>query len=94
MTKSQLVENVQGRFPDVKKYVVKEVVNAIFEEIVSGLVSDGEVGLPGFGSFTRKVRNAPHWDIKEKKMVEAKPVNRVVFKVGADFKRQVRGNGE
>jgi len=90
MTKTELVRNLQNQFDNLKKYQVKEVVDAVFNEIVEGVVFDGKVNVPGFGSFRRKVRTGPHWDVKQKTMVEGTPVNRVAFKVGADFKRQVR----
>jgi nucleoid DNA-binding protein len=42
----------------ISKELAGEVVARTFEEIVLGVAQDGQVQIPGFGSFVKRHRNA------------------------------------
>ena len=54
MNKLELVEVVSSK-AQITKAEAHKVVDAVFDGIIEGLVADGKVVLPGFGSF--EVRN-------------------------------------
>ena len=57
LPKSELIKRVQTRTSSKNRQAVTDIVNAVLEEIGSALVADEQVDLPGFGSFSRKLRN-------------------------------------
>ena len=57
MNKTELVEVVSSK-AEITKAEALRVVNAVIEGINEGLVSDGKVIVPGFGSFEVRSRTA------------------------------------
>ena len=57
MNKTELVEVVSSK-AEITKVEANKVVTATLDAIVEGLVSDGKVILPGFGSFETRQRSA------------------------------------
>ena len=57
MNKKELVDVVSSK-AEITKVEAQKAVNAVFEAINEGLVSDGKVVLPGFGSFEVRSRSA------------------------------------
>ncbi len=57
MNKTELIEVVSSK-AEITKVEAHKVVDAVFEAINEGLVSDGKVILPGFGSFEVRSRTA------------------------------------
>ena len=57
MNKTELVEVVSSK-AEVTKVEAQKVVTATLNAIIEGLVSDGKVILPGFGSFETRQRTA------------------------------------
>ena len=58
LNKTELVKRIQARTNSKNRQVVGDIVNSLLEEIGSALVSGEQVDLPGFGSFSRKLRSA------------------------------------
>ncbi len=57
MNKTELVEVVSSK-AEITKAEALKVVTATLDGIIDGLVSDGKVILPGFGSFETRQRSA------------------------------------
>ncbi len=63
MTKSELINRLSRRFPNLLQRDIEHLVNIFLEEITSALQSGGRVELRGFGAFSvrkrepRKARN-------------------------------------
>ena len=57
MNKTELVEVVSSK-AEITKVEAQKVVTATLDAIVEGLVADGKVILPGFGSFETRQRTA------------------------------------
>ncbi|MFN3855945.1 MAG: integration host factor subunit beta [Phreatobacter sp.] len=58
MIKSELVQKIAERNPQLYQRDVENIVNAILEEIVSALARGDRVELRGFGAFSVKARQA------------------------------------
>ncbi len=58
MTRSELVEKVQRKFPHLTNKNVEKIVGVIFNTISDALVSDRRVEFRGFGSFTVRKRES------------------------------------
>ena len=89
MNKKELIEVVSSK-AEITKVEAQKVVNAVFEAIDEGLVSDGKVILPGFGSFevrTRTARTGRNPRTGEQIKIEASRVP--AFKPGKDMKDAV-----
>ena len=57
MNKTELVE-VVSKEAEITKVEAQKVVTATLDAIVKGLVGDGKVILPGFGTFETRARSA------------------------------------
>ena len=57
MNKTELVEVVSSK-AEITKTEAQKVVTATLDAIIDGLVSDGKVILPGFGTFETRARSA------------------------------------
>ena len=57
MNKTELVE-VVSKNAAISKAEAQKVVTATLDAIVAGVVSDGKVILPGFGTFETRQRSA------------------------------------
>ena len=57
MNKTELVEVVSSK-AEITKAEAQKVVTATLDAIIGGLVSDGKVILPGFGTFETRQRSA------------------------------------
>ncbi len=58
MTKSELIEAVASRKPELSKRDVETVVNTVFDTMVSAMAQDYRIEIRGFGSFVVKRRAA------------------------------------
>jgi integration host factor subunit beta len=58
MIKSELVQKIAERNPQLYQRDVENIVNAILEEIVAALARGDRVELRGFGAFSVKARQA------------------------------------
>ncbi len=57
MTRSELIEKIQKKFPHLTQKNVEKVVGVIFNTITEALVADRRVEFRGFGSFTVRKRD-------------------------------------
>ena len=58
MIKSELIERIGERIPQLYKRDVDNIVDAILEEVVAALSRGDRVELRGFGAFTVRSRRA------------------------------------
>lgn len=58
MIKSELVQKIAERNPQLYQRDVENIVNAILDEIVAALARGDRVELRGFGAFSVKARQA------------------------------------
>ena len=58
MIKSELVQKIAERNPQLYQRDVENIVNAILDEIVAALARGDRVELRGVGAFSVKARNA------------------------------------
>lgn len=56
MTKSQLIERIAEKSPDVPRREVEAIVNAVFDCMVDALSRGQRIEIRGFGSFAVKTR--------------------------------------
>lgn len=90
MNKTDLINAVAGKQGN-KKYVVKNVIDDIFDEIQAALIRGEKVTIRGFGTFEVKefkAHPAVHPETKERIMVPS--FQNVVFRPGDELTRSVR----
>ncbi len=58
MTKSELIQRIAQRYPQLYQRDVERIVSTIFDEITEALVNGNRVELRGFGAFSVRQRNA------------------------------------
>jgi integration host factor subunit beta len=58
MIKSELVQKIADRYPELYQRDAENVVNAILEEIGNALSRGDRVEIRGFGAFSTKQRDA------------------------------------
>ena len=57
MTKADLIDAISGK-ADLPKQKAEEIVNGVFDEIVSALKNGNKVNISGFGTFSVSHRKA------------------------------------
>lgn len=90
MNKTDLINAVAGKQGN-KKYIVKNVIDDIFDEIQAALIRGEKVAIRGFGTFEVKefkAHPAVHPETKERIMVPS--FQNVVFRPGDELTRSVR----
>jgi integration host factor subunit beta len=58
MTKSQLVDRIAEKAPNVPRREVEAMVNAVFDSMLAALKRSERIEIRGFGSFAVKTRGA------------------------------------
>jgi nucleoid DNA-binding protein len=64
MVKNDLYEILKKEFPHLKNETLKGALNAIFEEMVQGLVDRREIVIRGIGTFLTEERKMPKENFK------------------------------
>lgn len=91
MTKSELVNRLSKRFPNLLQRDIENLVNIILEEISGALESGGRVELRGFGAFSvrkrdpRKARNP-----KNGQEVSIGARHSIYFRTGKELRDRVK----
>lgn len=86
MTRSELIEKIAAKMPNLTVKDVESIVSVVFEKLTSALASGDRVEIRGFGAFsvrTRKPRIAIN--PKNKTKVEVPSKNIVHFKTGKEL---------
>lgn len=90
MTKKDIVKNISEKF-DIPQVYVKELVQAVLDEMIGSLADDGRLELRNFGVF--EVRHRPAGTARNpmtNKTVKTKARYRVGFKPGKDMATTVQ----
>lgn len=86
MTKSELIERIAAKLPNLTLKDVDRIVNVIFDRLTEALANGDRVELRGFGAFsirTRKPRVAIN--PKNKTKVQVPEKNIIHFKTGKEL---------
>jgi len=86
VTRSELIEKIAAKMPNLTVKDVESIVSVVFEKLTSALASGDRVEIRGFGAFsvrTRKPRIAIN--PKNKTKVEVPSKNIVHFKTGKEL---------
>ena len=92
VTKSDLVETIADKNPNLTKKDVETIVNIIFESMTHALARGERIEIRGFGSFQvkhREAREGRNPKTGEKVFIAAKRVP--FFKVGKELRERVDG---
>lgn len=74
----------------ISKELAGEVVARTFEEIILGVAQDGQVQIPGFGSFVRRHRNARVGrNPRDGEVIHIAAQEAVIFRAGTKLKLAV-----
>lgn len=94
MNKSDLIEMLTKRLPNLSARDVEIIVNTIFESMTDELKRGGRIEIRGFGSFEVRVRK-PRLGRNPKTGSSVKVGERRVpfFKVGKELRERVNTNG-
>ena len=86
MTKSELIEKIAAKLPNLTIKDVDRIVNVIFDRLTKALAAGDRVEIRGFGAFsirTRKPRVAIN--PKNKAKVQVPEKNIIHFKTGKEL---------
>jgi len=86
MTKSELIEAIFKRYPNLGVGELKKIVEVIFGRISDAIINNNRVEIRGFGSFSLRKRRAHITkDPRGAGMVNLGDRNVVYFRVGKSF---------
>jgi len=92
MIRSELIQRLAERYPDLRLSEIDNVTDTVFESIVDHLAEGGRVELRGFGAFSvrsRDARNGRNPRTGEAVDVPAKSV--LHFKAGKEIRDRLNG---
>jgi len=90
MTKRELIDEVNKRFPHLSRLDSEVIINAIFDSMVHAMVQDERIEIRGFGSFVVKHRRAREGrNPKTGAMVSVSAKRVPFFKVGKELRLRV-----
>lgn len=95
MTRSELVERIAAKMPNLKIKDIDNIVDVVFNKLTSALAEGNRVEIRGFGAFsvrTRKPRVAIN--PKNKNRVEVPAKNIVHFKTGKELHERLNSDSE
>lgn len=86
MTRSELVERIAAKMPNLTLKDIENIVNVVFNKLTSALADGDRVEIRGFGAFSVRTRN-PRVAInpKNKTRVNVPAKNIVHFKTGKEL---------
>ncbi len=90
MTKRELIDEVNKRFPHLSRLDSEVIINAIFDSMVNAMVQEERIEIRGFGSFVVKHRRAREGrNPKTGAMVSVSAKRVPFFKVGKELRLRV-----
>ena len=92
MTKRDLIDEVNKRFPHLSRRDSEVIINAIFDSMVDALSQGDRIEIRGFGSFVVKQRRARQGRNPKSGALVSVAAKRVpFFKVGKELRLRVDG---
>jgi integration host factor subunit beta len=95
VTRSELVERIAAKMPNLKIKDIDNIVDVVFNKLTTALAEGNRVEIRGFGAFsvrTRKPRVAIN--PKNKNRVEVPAKNIVHFKTGKELHERLNSDSE
>ncbi|MBR1904420.1 MAG: integration host factor subunit beta [Alphaproteobacteria bacterium] len=95
MTRSELVERIAAKMPNLKIKDIDNIVDVVFNKLTTALAEGNRVEIRGFGAFsvrTRKPRVAIN--PKNKNRVEVPAKNIVHFKTGKELHERLNSDSQ
>lgn len=90
MTKSDLIQKMSEKEPNLSRRDMELVVNTVFDQMRDALVGGDRIEIRGFGSFSVKDREAREGRNPKTGTVVSVPAKRVpYFKVGKELRERV-----
>ncbi|MBI2357776.1 MAG: integration host factor subunit beta [Deltaproteobacteria bacterium] len=94
MTKRDLIDEVNKRFPHLSRRDSEVIVNSIFDSMVGAMEHGERIEIRGFGSFVVKHRRAREGRNPKSGVMVSVSAKRVpFFKVGKELRLRVDGKG-
>lgn len=86
MTRSELVERIAAKMPNLTNKEIDNIVSVVFAKMVEALVAGDRIEIRGFGAFSVRSRN-PRSAInpKNKSKVDVPAKNILHFKTGKEL---------
>jgi integration host factor beta subunit len=92
MTKRDLIDEVNKRFPHLSRKDSEVIINAIFDSMIDALAQGDRIEIRGFGSFVVKHRRARQGRNPKSGVLVSVAAKRVpFFKVGKELRLRVDG---
>lgn len=92
MTKRELIDEVNKRFPHISRHDAEVIINAIFDSMADAMGHNERIEIRGFGSFVVKHRRAREGRNPKSGTVVSVAAKRVpFFKVGKELRLRVDG---
>jgi len=90
MTKRELIDEVNRRFPHLSRFDSEVIINSIFDSMVNAMEQEERIEIRGFGSFVVKHRRAREGrNPKTGAMVSVSAKRVPFFKVGKELRLRV-----
>lgn len=90
MTKSELINKLYNRFPDLDVRDLEKVVNTVFDEITNALSAGARAELRGFGAFSVRERQSRQGrNPRTGETVSVPPKQVPFFKAGKELRAKV-----
>ncbi len=90
MTKRELIDEVNKRFPHLSRFDSEVIINSIFDSMVNAMEQEERIEIRGFGSFVVKHRRAREGrNPKTGAMVSVSAKRVPFFKVGKELRLRV-----
>lgn len=90
MTKRELIDEVNRRFPHLSRFDSEVIINSIFDSMVNAMEQEERIEIRGFGSFVVKHRRAREGrNPKTGAMVSVSAKRVPFFKVGKELRMRV-----
>ncbi len=92
MTKSELIQLLSDKNPQLHSSDIEKLVSTVFDEITTALVRGDRVELRGFGAFSVREREARTGrNPRTGEQVEVPSKRTPFFKVGKDLRERING---
>jgi integration host factor subunit beta len=90
MTKRDLIEEINDRFPHLSRFDAEVIINSVFDSLVVALRREERIEIRGFGSFVVKHRRARDGrNPKTGEIVSVSSKRVPFFKVGKELRVRV-----
>lgn len=95
MTKRDLIEEINERFPHLSRFDAEVIVNTVFDSLITALQREERIEIRGFGSFVVKHRRARDGrNPKTGEVVSVSSKRVPFFKVGKELRLRVNQSAD